>query len=68
MTYVDWSVKGVEFGNCNCDFGCPCQFEALPTHGRCEGFEVTRIDEGHFGDVRLDGLPNRITSRPPSAR
>ena len=56
MTYVDWSVKGVEFGNCNCDFGCPCQFEALPTHGRCEGFEVTRIDAGHFGDVRLDGL------------
>ncbi len=56
MTYVDWSVKGVEFGNCNCDYSCPCQFEALPTHGDCRGFEVIRIDRGHFGDVKLDGL------------
>ena len=30
--------------------------EALPTHGNCRGFEVLRIDKGHFGDVTLDGL------------
>lgn len=52
---IDWYVEGVEFGNCNCDFACPCQFEGLPTHGGCRGFEVLRIDRGHFGDVRLDG-------------
>jgi hypothetical protein len=56
MTMVDWSVKGLAYGNCNCDYSCPCQFESLPTHGGCEGFEVTRIDRGHFGDVTLDGL------------
>ena len=56
MAFVDWVIKGVKYGTCNCALGCPCQFEALPTHGNCEGFEVVRIDEGHFGDVRLDGL------------
>ncbi|MGH8728844.1 MAG: DUF1326 domain-containing protein [Burkholderiales bacterium] len=53
---VDWYVEGIEFGNCNCAYGCPCQFEALPTNGDCRGFEVLRIDRGHFGDVVLDGL------------
>ncbi len=53
---IDWSVEGVAFGNCNCDYGCPCQFERRPTHGHCRGFEVVRIDKGHFGDVPLDGF------------
>ncbi len=53
---VDWYVEGVEFGNCNCSYGCPCQFEALPTHGDCRGLEVVRIDRGHFGELDLSGL------------
>ncbi len=56
MANVDWYIEGIEFGNCNCDYGCPCQFEALPTHGDCRRFEVIRIDRGHFGEVKLDGL------------
>jgi hypothetical protein len=56
MSTVDWYVEGVEFSNCNCSFGCPCQFEALPTFGDCRGFEVIRIDRGNFGDVDLSGL------------
>ncbi len=56
MANVDWYIEGLEFGNCNCDYGCPCQFEALPTHGDCRGFEVIWIDRGHFGEVKLDGL------------
>jgi hypothetical protein len=28
----------------------------LPTGGACRGIEVLRIDRGHFGEVRLDGL------------
>ena len=56
MNKTDWYIEGIEFGNCNCAYGCPCQFEALPTHGDCRGFEVLRIDKGHFGDVKLDGL------------
>lgn len=57
---VDWYVEGVEFGNCNCSYGCPCQFEALPTYGNCRGFEVLRIDKGHFGDVDLTGLKSAM--------
>ncbi len=55
MSNVDWYVEGPSFGNCNCAYGCPCQFEALPTPGHCRGFEVLRIDRGHFGEIRLDG-------------
>ncbi|MGH8595453.1 MAG: DUF1326 domain-containing protein, partial [Gammaproteobacteria bacterium] len=44
------------FGSCNCIYACPCQFEALPTHGNCRGFGAMDIDKGHFGDVPLDGL------------
>lgn len=56
MAYVDWSIKGPELASCNCDWGCPCQFNSRPTHGNCRASTVMRIDEGHFGDVRLDGL------------
>jgi len=52
---IDWYVEGIEFGSCNCIYASPCQFEALPTYGNCCGFEVLRIERGHFGDVKLDG-------------
>ena len=55
MAHVDWYIKGRSFGNCNCNYGCPCQFEDLPTHGHCTGFEVLHIDKGHFGDIDLTG-------------
>lgn len=56
MTNIDWYIEGPSYGSCNCDWGCPCQFELLPTHGGCRGFDLVRIDKGHFGDVQLDGL------------
>ena len=56
MPTVDWSIKGPHFANCNCDYGCPCQFVALPTDGTCRAVAGWRIEEGHFGDLRLDGL------------
>jgi hypothetical protein len=56
MSMIDWYVEGPSFSNCNCDWSCPCQFESLPTHGDCRAFGVFRIDKGHFGDLKLDGL------------
>jgi hypothetical protein len=56
VAHVRWFVEGVSFGVCNCAYGCPCQFEALPTEGHCRGFEVVRIDRGSFGDISLDGM------------
>ncbi len=57
MATVTWHLKGEEASGCNCAWGCPCQFNALPTHGRCEGVMTLRVTEGHFGTVRLDGVP-----------
>ncbi len=56
MAHVDWSTTSRLLITCNCDWGCPCQFNARPTHGDCRAAIAGRIDEGHFGDVRLDGL------------
>ena len=61
MPNVDWYIEGVEYGNCNCDYSCPCQFEALPTQGHCRGLEAVDIERGHFGDVDLSGLRCAIT-------
>jgi hypothetical protein len=51
-----WEIKATEFVNCNCSYGCPCQFNALPTYGHCEAAGAFGIKEGHYGDVKLDGL------------
>ena len=56
MAYVDWSMQGVQVSNCNCIIGCPCQFNALPSHGHCRAYIFIQIDKGHFGKVSLDGL------------
>lgn len=51
-----WEIHGKMFANCNCAYGCPCQFEALPTHGDCRAVVFGQIDRGYFGDVPLDDL------------
>jgi hypothetical protein len=56
MPGTDWRLRGDWIKNCNCAFGCPCDFNARPTHGKCQGLLGMRIEEGHFGDIKLDGL------------
>jgi hypothetical protein len=53
---IEWNVEGIQYGTCNCDHACPCQFEGLPNHGHCQGFDVIRVDKGRFGDVDLQGV------------
>jgi len=53
---IQWEIRGREFGNCNCDYSCPCQFNALPTHGHCRGLGVYDIEQGFHGPMWLDGL------------
>lgn len=64
---MDWMIRGPELATCNCDYGCPCQFNALPTRGNCTTAVAMRIDEGFFGDVRLDGLKWAATVAWPGA-
>lgn len=56
MSEINWHIKGVEFAACNCDWGCPCQFNSLPTHGNCEAIVGMRIEDGEFDGTRLDGV------------
>src|SRR5262249_29246168 len=40
----------------NCNFGCPCSFNAPPTYGKCEATTGTRIVKAKVNGVELDGL------------
>ncbi len=53
---VQWRIKGSLVGVCNCDWGCPCNFNAPPTYGNCQGPYIWYIEEGRFGGLTLDGL------------
>lgn len=56
MTETKWTIHGREFANCNCSYGCPCQFNALPTNGNCWAVVGIQIDTGFHGSTQLDGL------------
>jgi hypothetical protein len=51
-----WHVEGDWFDVCRCDVPCPCEFAQPPTDNWCEGVLAWHVREGHYGDVRLDGL------------
>jgi hypothetical protein len=65
MTY--WEFKGRELVNCTCEYGCNCQFNALPDKGHCYAVAGIQIDEGHHGDTRLDGLKVAAIFKWPGA-
>ncbi len=56
MEQIEWIIQGAQYANCNCAWGCPCQFNALPTYGDCHTLVAMRIDKGRFDDTVLDGL------------
>lgn len=64
---IAWEIQGSELINCNCAYGCPCQFNALPSKGACEAMGAIAIDKGHFGDVSLDGLKIAVVFSWPGA-
>ncbi len=62
-----WQIQGKVGVACNCDYGCPCNFNALPTTGKCEGQWTWHVDRGDFGDTSLDGLNFTIAVNWPGA-
>ncbi|MBR0719093.1 DUF1326 domain-containing protein [Bradyrhizobium liaoningense] len=67
MAATDWRLEGEWIKNCTCAFGCPCDFNALPTQGYCKGMVGMRITKGHFEGTRLDGLFFAATVEFPGA-
>src|SRR5204862_2360104 len=51
-----WHFEADYFAFCNCDWGCPCNFNARPTQGNCHGAGAWRIRRGRFGETPLDGV------------
>jgi hypothetical protein len=64
---ISYYLKGVYMAGCSCDWGCPCNFEAPPSRGFCEGGGVWHIEQGHYGKVPLDGLIIGGFGRSPAA-
>lgn len=62
-----WSLKGTVIVACNCDYGCPCNFNALPSTGKCEGGWTWHVDEGRYDDVVMDGLNFSVYANWPGA-
>src|SRR5262245_29126848 len=67
MVDTNWTIHGREFVNCNCSYGCPCQFNGLPTHGHCRAVAGMEIEQGHHGGTKLDGLKFVAIFRWPGA-
>ncbi|HSI97135.1 MAG TPA: DUF1326 domain-containing protein [Gaiellaceae bacterium] len=64
---VGWSMRGTVLVACNCDYGCPCNFNALPTTGKCEGEWTWHVEQGDYEDIALDGLTFTLAVNWPGA-
>lgn len=67
MADMTWTIKGREFVQCNCDYGCPCQFNGRPSKGDCRAIIGVAIEQGHHGATRLDGLNIAAVASWPGA-
>ena len=52
---TSWRFEADYFTACNCDWGCPCNFNARPTEGRCMGWQAWSVIGGQYGAVSLAG-------------
>jgi hypothetical protein len=64
---MDWELKGTVIVACNCDYGCPCNFNSLPTAGKCEGTWTWHVERGTFGETSLDDLNFTVCVNWPGA-
>ena len=62
-----WNLQGEVLVACNCDWGCPCNFNARPTKGKCEGGWTWHVKHGRYADVTLDGLNFSVYVNWPGA-
>lgn len=68
MANREWQITGEYFEACNCDFVCPCPTSGLaatPTKGHCDAGLVFRVERGHYGPTKLDGLSFAVLLHTP---
>ena len=64
---ADWNVEGDLLIACNCDWGCPCNFNARPSKGFCEGGWSWVVEKGKIDGVKVDGLAISLWAKWPAA-
>ena len=52
---MSWRMKARYYEACNCAYGCPCNMNGFPTHGKCEGSICFHVTEGERDGVDLTG-------------
>jgi hypothetical protein len=62
-----WKYSAEIISACNCDWGCPCNFDAPPTYGNCDGGWALKIRKGECDGTRLDGLAFALMASWPGA-
>ena len=62
-----WQLSGKVLVSCNCDWGCPCNFNARPTSGKCEGGWTWHVEKGSLDGTTLDGLNFSVYANWPGA-
>ncbi len=62
-----WQYRAEMINACNCDWGCPCNFNARPTYGSCEGVYAAHITAGRCDETQLDGVKFAFASKWPGA-
>jgi hypothetical protein len=63
-----WKITGQLEEACSCDAACPCWFNSKPTKMTCSGGQVLFIENGNYGNVKLDGLALANMSQSPAGR
>lgn len=64
---TEWEFQGTELINCSCAYGCPCQFNGLPSQGSCSAMGAIAIEKGFYGPVDLSGVKIGVVMHWPGA-
>lgn len=62
-----YRVRAQSVESCSCNHGCNCQFGGYPNEGICEFVIGYEVEDGSFGDVRLDGVRAVVAAKYPNA-
>jgi hypothetical protein len=68
MAEQAWEISGQYMESCNCAFVCPCltsNMVARPDDGVCRVAMAFQIEQGHMGDIPLDGLGLIVLAMAP---
>jgi len=62
-----WHLRAKYYEACNCAYGCPCNMNGFPTHGKCEGSIAFEVLDGDRDGVSLGGAKVAASVKWPGA-